>query len=171
MWIAGQQYPLGERSGRPQVHGSPLGHVCTLDFDAPMAEPRDISEALREAVERTVQATVETGGRAQGAVDDLAGSVDDIVRGAEKGISARRRSVRAAVEDRLPATQEDVRELRTELRTIARRLEAIENSLAGEPPKRTSRAGRGAAKPRGKGRTGSKGGTAAKPKRGGGSNS
>ena len=99
-----------------------------------MAEPRDIPDALREAVERTVQATVETRGRAQGAVDDLTGSVDELVKGAEKNISQRRRSVRAAVGERLPATQEDVRELRTELRRIARRLEAIEGRLP-EPSK------------------------------------
>lgn len=166
MRIAGQEHSLGKRCGRPQVQGGPVGHARTLDFDGRMAEPRDISEALREAVERTVQATVETGGRAQGAVDDLAGSVDDIVRGAEKGITARRRSVRAAVEVRLPATQEDVRELRTELRTIARRLEAIENSLGDKPakPRRKAAATRKTATKR-------KGGAAAKPKRGSGSSS
>lgn len=94
-----------------------------------MAERRDIPDALREAVERTVQATVETRGRAQGAVDDLTGSVDELVKGAEKNLTERRRSVRAAVGERLPATQEDVRDLQAELRRIAHRLEAIEGRL------------------------------------------
>ena len=101
-----------------------------------MPERRDISDALREAVERTVQATLETGGRAQGAVDELAGQVDDLRRGAEKNITRSGRSVRAAVEDRLPATQEDVKLLRSELRSIADRLEAIETRLsAGGAPR------------------------------------
>jgi sirohydrochlorin ferrochelatase len=94
-----------------------------------VAEPRDIPDALREAVERTVQATVETRGRAQGAVDDLTGSVDELVKGAEKSLTERRRSVRAAVGERLPATQEDIKEVRAELRRITRRLAAIEKHL------------------------------------------
>jgi sirohydrochlorin ferrochelatase len=102
-----------------------------------VAERRDIPDALRDAVERTVQATVETRGKAQGAVDDIAGSVDELVKGAEKNLTQRRRSVRAAVGKGLPATQEDVKELRTELRRIARRLEAIEERL---PPAKPSRA-------------------------------
>ncbi len=95
-----------------------------------MAERRDISDALRDAVERTVQATLDTRARAQGAVDELAGQVDDLRRGAEKNISRGGRSVRAAVEERLPATQEDIKAIRTELRTIADRLDAIETRLA-----------------------------------------
>jgi sirohydrochlorin ferrochelatase len=102
-----------------------------------VAERRDIPDALRDAVERTVQATVETRGKAQGAVDDITGSVDELVKGAEKSLTQRRRSVRAAVGKGLPATQEDVKELRTELRRIARRLEAIEERL---PPPKPSRA-------------------------------
>ena len=65
--------------------------------------------------------------------------------------------VRAAVGERLPATQEDVREMRTELRRIARRLEAIEKRLGDTP-----------AKPR-TAKTAAKRKTAAKPKRGTGS--
>ena len=83
-----------------------------------MAERRDIPDALRDAVDRTVQATVETRERAQDAVDDL-------VKGAEKG----GRSMRAAVEDRLPATQDDVKEIKAELRRIGRRLDEIEKRL------------------------------------------
>jgi hypothetical protein len=95
-----------------------------------MPERRDISDALRDAVERTVQATLVTRARAQGAVDELAGQVDDLKRGAEKNITRGSRGVRAAVEDRLPPTQEDIRAIRSELRSIADRLEAIETRLA-----------------------------------------
>ena len=87
-----------------------------------MADRRDIPDALREAVDRTVQATVDTRERAQDVVDDL-------VKGAEKNISRSRRNVRAAVEDRLPATQDDVKEIKSELRKIGRRLDAIEKRL------------------------------------------
>ena len=98
-----------------------------------MAEPRDIPDALREAVERTVQATVDTRERAQGAASDLSASVDDLVKGAEEGLTRRRRSVRAAVGERLPATQDDVKAIRAELRKIGQRLDAIEERLPLTP--------------------------------------
>ena len=98
-----------------------------------MAEPRDLPDALREAVERTVQATVDTRERAQGAASELSHSVDDLVKGAEKGLTRRRRSVSAAVGERLPATQDDVRALRAELRRIGRRLDVIEERLPAKP--------------------------------------
>jgi hypothetical protein len=83
-----------------------------------MAKPAD---NLREAVERTVDATVGSAGRsrsvAQGALEDL------------------RRSVSGAIEGRRPATSDDVRELKAELRAIGRRLDAIEKRL---PKKRSS---------------------------------
>jgi len=109
-----------------------------------MAERRDIPDALRDAVERTVRATVDTPKRAQDAVDDLAGSANELVRGAEKGIRTGRRSVRAAVEDRLPATQEDIKLVTAELRKISRRLDVIETRLAASgPSKPRSPRGRG----------------------------
>ena len=114
--IAGQQHALGQRLRRAEVDR--LGHPGTLCCRIAMAERRDIPDALRDAVDRTVQATVETRERAQDAVDDL-------VKGAEKG----GRSMRAAVEDRLPATQDDVREIKAELRRIGRRLDEIEKRL------------------------------------------
>jgi polyhydroxyalkanoate synthesis regulator phasin len=95
-----------------------------------VADRPDIPDALREAVERTVRATVDTRERAQDAVDDLAGTVEDLRKEAERNISRSRRSVRAAVGERLPATQEDVKALRTELRRIVKRLEAIEKKLS-----------------------------------------
>jgi chromosome segregation ATPase len=96
---------------------------------------------LREAVERTVQATLGEAERqrerTQGALDDLAGTVDNLRRGAEAGLARGRR----ALEDRRPATSEDIRELRVELRRMNRRLDAIEERL---PAKRASSGGSGA---------------------------
>jgi chromosome segregation ATPase len=84
---------------------------------------------LRDAVERTVQATLGSAERqrerTQGALDDLAGTVDQLRRGAEAGIARGRR----AIEDRRPATSEDIRELKAELRRIGRRLDEIEERL------------------------------------------
>ena len=103
--------------------------------------PKELPDAVREAVERTVQSTVgsarDTRHRAQGAVDELV----------EAAVS-RSRAAREAIDDRLPATQDDVKGLRAELRRIARRLDAIEERL---PPSRRSggtrsRAGRSRAK-------------------------
>jgi chromosome segregation ATPase len=94
----------------------------------PPSKPAD----LREAVERTVQATLGSAERqrerTQGAIDDLAGTVDQLRRGAEAGLAKGRR----AIEDRRPATSEDIRELRAELRRIGRRLDAIEERLPAE---------------------------------------
>jgi polyhydroxyalkanoate synthesis regulator phasin len=91
-----------------------------------------VPDAVRDAVERTIQATVgsaqETRGRGQKAVDD-------IVKGAETGVEAVRERVRGAIESGRPATYEDIRDLRTELRAIGRRLDAIEERL---PAKRSS---------------------------------
>jgi hypothetical protein len=89
---------------------------------------------LRDAVERTVQATLGSAERqrerTQGAIDDLAGTVDQLRRGAEAGIARGRR----AIEERRPATSEDIRELKAELRRIGRRLDGIEERL---PAKRS----------------------------------
>ena len=85
-----------------------------------MAKPAD---NLREAVERTVDATVGSAERsrsvAQGALEDL------------------RRSVSGAIESRRPATSDDIKELKVELRAIGRRLDKIEERL----PKKRSGAG------------------------------
>jgi len=100
--------------------------------------PKELPDAVRDAVERTVQATVgsaERGrDRAQGALDDVV----DSMRGAEASITKSRRAVTGAVEDRLPATHQDIRELRAELRRIGRRLDAIEDRLPQRRQKRRS---------------------------------
>lgn len=69
--------------------------------------------------------------RTQGAIDDLVG----LVRGAEAQVSKGRRAVGEALDERRPATHEDIAELKAELRAIARRLEAIEERL---PARRTA---------------------------------
>jgi|SRR5215211_267041 len=74
-----------------------------------MSKPAD---NLRDAVERTVEATL--------------GSAERLARG--------RRSMAEALEGRRPATHDDVKELQAELRAIGRRLDRIEEQL----PKRRS---------------------------------
>jgi hypothetical protein len=101
-----------------------------------MAKRPSAPAELREAVERTVQATLGSAERqrerTQGALDDLAGTVDQLRRGAGAGIARGRK----ALEERRPATYDDVREIKAELRRIGRRLEAIEERL---PAKRAGR--------------------------------
>lgn len=96
-------------------------------------KPSDVPEALRDAVERTVDATLGSAGRgreaAQGALDDLAGTVEELRRGAEDRLSRSRRSVADAIEGRRLATHDDISELKAELRAIGRRLDAIEDRL------------------------------------------
>jgi uncharacterized membrane protein YccC len=100
--------------------------------------PQRLPEAVREAVDRTLQVTREgaetTRTRAQDAVDEL-------VKGAEAGAEAVRDRVRGAIEERRPATSDDLRDLRAELRAIGRRLDAIEERL---PAPRAKRSGSGA---------------------------
>ncbi len=100
-----------------------------------MAKPAD---NLREAVERTVEATVGSADKgrsaAQGALDDLVDSVEELRRGAEDRLARGRRSVTDAIEGRRPATADDLKELRAELRAIGRRLDQIEERL---PKKRS----------------------------------
>jgi polyhydroxyalkanoate synthesis regulator phasin len=87
------------------------------------------SDRVREAVERTVQATV---GSAQLTRERAQEAVDEIVRGAESGLRQSRKVVTErvrALDERRPVTVEDLREVRAELRAIARRLDAIEERL------------------------------------------
>ncbi len=101
--------------------------------------PSELPDALRDAVERTVEATLGSAERsrdaARGAMDDLAGSVEGLRKDAESRLARSRRSVTEALEGRRPATYDDVRELKAELRAIGRRLDAIEERL---PAKRAS---------------------------------
>ena len=119
---------------------------------------------LRDAVEKTVEATLGSAERsrsaAQGALDDLVESVEDLRKGAEERLSRGRRSMADVIEGRRPATSEDIKELKAELRAIGRRLDKIEERL---PAKRgaakrgatKTRASRARAKPRSGGGSGS----------------
>jgi hypothetical protein len=100
-----------------------------------VAKPAD---NLRDAVEKTVEATLGSAERsrsaAQGALDDLVESVEDLRKGAEERLSRGRRSVTEAIEGRRPATSDDIKELKAELRAVGRRLDRIEERL---PARRT----------------------------------
>jgi hypothetical protein len=110
------------------------------------SNPRD----LREAVERTVESTLGSAERsreaAQGALDDVVHSVEELRRGAEQRLARGRRSMAGAIEGRRPATVDDLRELRAELRAIGRRLDAIEDRLPAKRASAKKSAKRGAAK-------------------------
>lgn len=116
------------------------------------SRPKELPDSLREAVERTVDATLGSAGRgreaAQGALDDVVNSVDELRRGAELRLSRSRRSMSEAIEGRRPANLEDIRELKAELRAIGRRLDALEERLPAKrkPPARKSNAKRSSVK-------------------------
>src|SRR5215203_542993 len=120
--------------------------------------PKELPDAVREAVDRTLQATrgsaVQTRDRAQGAVDDLVDTVDDLVKEAEGRLVRGRRAAARAIDDVRPVTNDDLRELRSELRRIGRRLDAIEERLpakkapAKRAPAKKAPAKRAAAKPK-----------------------
>ena len=103
----------------------------------------ELPDSLREAVERTVDATLGSAGRsrdaAHNAIDDMVQSVDELRRGAEQGLTKGRRSMTEGIEGRRPASLDDIRELKKELRAIVRRLDAIEERL---PAKRKASAQR-----------------------------
>jgi len=84
------------------------------DSGAPMAR-RTPQDALREAVERTVQASEMTRTRAQGAVDELGRATAKL---------------RRQLEGSRPVTQDDLKGVQKELRSIARRLDRIEDRLS-----------------------------------------
>lgn len=103
--------------------------------------PPPVPDALREAVDRTVQAT--RGGavqarrgartRAQEVVDDVVqgtrGRAQDAVEGVVKGAEVVGERVREAFEEARPASHDDLKDLQRELRAINRRLAAIEERL------------------------------------------
>jgi polyhydroxyalkanoate synthesis regulator phasin len=97
---------------------------------------QQVPDAVREAVERTIQATV---GSAQLTRERAQEAVDEVVRGAGAGAESLRERITEVFEERRPATHEDLKEIRTELRAIAKRLDAIEKRL---PAKRSSSSSR-----------------------------
>ena len=81
-----------------------------------------VQARLRDAVERTVSASQQTRSRAQDAVDDL-------------GRAAGR--FRAQIEGRSPATNDDLNEIRAELRNLAKRIDKLEKK--GKATKKKSK--------------------------------
>lgn len=88
--------------------------------------PQQVSEAVREAVERTVHATV---GSAQLTRERAQEAVDEVVRSAEAGASSVRERLVEALEDRRPVTYQDLEPLKKDMRAILRRLDEIERRL------------------------------------------
>ena len=101
---------------------------------------------LRDAVEKTVDATLGSAERsrsaAQGALDDLVESVEDLRKGAEERLSRGRRSVTDVIEGRRPATSDDIKELKAEVRAIGRRLDKLEERLPAKRAASKSSSGR-----------------------------
>ncbi len=87
---------------------------------------REMPDAVREAVDRTVQATIGSAQLTRGRAQDV---VDEIVRTAGSSAGAVRELVVEAYEDRRLVTNEDLGEIRVELRKISRQLGAIERRL------------------------------------------
>jgi len=91
-----------------------LSHVAFTGAMAALAFGVDL-----RTIQATLESALETRGRAQ-----------EIVRGAEASAEAVRDRVRGAIEVGRPATYEDIRELRSELQAITRRLDSIESAVA-----------------------------------------
>jgi len=102
---------------------------------------REMPDAVREAVDRTVQATIGSAQLTRGRAQDV---VDELVRTAGSSAGAVRELVVEAYEDRRLVTNEDLDEIRVELRKISRRLGAIERRLdeGGDGGKATRASGR-----------------------------
>jgi hypothetical protein len=94
-----------------------------------MPDRPDIPDALRDAVEQTVQAARDS---AQGTRSRAQGALDEVV----ETLGRTRGAVIGAVSERRPVTNEDLKEIKAELRAIGRRLDAIEERLPGgsRPP-------------------------------------
>ena len=95
-----------------------------------MAKRPTSPSELREAVERTVQASLDSAERQRDR------TVDNLRSAAGAGIARGRK----AIDDARPANHEDIRELKAELRRIGRRLDAIEERLPAKrsPAKRST---------------------------------
>ena len=95
-----------------------------------MAKRPTTPAELREAVERTVQSSLDSAERQRDR------TVDNLRSAAGAGIARGRK----AIDDARPATHEDIRELKAELRRIGRRLDAIEERLPAKrsPAKRST---------------------------------
>lgn len=87
--------------------------------------------------------------------DAVRETLDELVKSAEAGTAAVRERVRGAIEDleeRRPATQEDITALRKELRAVKKRLDAIEERLPAPKRPAATRSTASKAKPKANGR-------------------
>ena len=139
---------MGDSTTRARRAGGRAPHdqrrrtgTTTFGMTARMAKgrptPQRIPDAVRDAVERTIQATVgsaqQTRGRAQEAVDDL---VERAEASAEQ--------VRQRVRGTRPVTHDELDDIHKEMRALGRRLDAIEKRL---PEKRTTKSSGAKRKP------------------------
>src|SRR5215213_6170782 len=118
MRVAGQEHAFGELCGGAQVDRG-LGHAR-----------HDMEHCAQPMANRRTNPK------------ELPDTLDELVKAAETQAREVRERVREAIgelEERRPATQEDVAALRKELRAISRRLETIEERL---PAKRGGTSGR-----------------------------
>jgi polyhydroxyalkanoate synthesis regulator phasin len=116
-----------------------------------------MSDAVRRAVEKTVQSTVGSASMTRERAQDL---VDDVVRRAEQGAARAGRGVREAghrqaeaaagvgdrlrdaILDRRVATREDIRRLSAEIERLAARVDRLDREIRGpRGRKTTSRSG------------------------------
>jgi polyhydroxyalkanoate synthesis regulator phasin len=100
---------------------------------------REAAEALRAAVDKTFQSTVDQASasrdRAQNRAQDI---VDELSQAAGR--------VRDALDDLRVATREDLKELSDRLGSIESRLSALESAAVAKPPARKTTARKPAAK-------------------------
>jgi hypothetical protein len=142
--VARQQDVLGVLVGWVQVDRDSrddMGDSLPLMAKRRTPAPR-VPVTVREAVERTVQATI---GQAQETRARTQRSVDDLRRAADEGARSVRESALRAIEDRRPVTHEEMRDVQRQLRAIAKKLDEIEARL---PAKRTTASKRTAASKR-----------------------
>ena len=94
-------------------------------------------------MQATLGGAEQTRGRAQEALDE-------VVSGAEQGAKTVRARVRKTVEATRPATADDIRALRREIRALAKRVEALEGKGGTATSSRRSAAAKPKPKPKAK---------------------
>ena len=93
-------------------------------------EPEELSDALRDAVERTVESTLGSAGRSRDAAQRRR-SDETCARARSRGSPRSRKARGRGIDTACPPPTRTSRELKAELRAIGRRLDAIEERLPG----------------------------------------
>jgi len=122
--VARQEDALGQVRSRAKVNRG-VGH-CGVIMANRRTNPKELPEAVRE-------------------------TLDELVKSAGAGAGVVRERVRGALEDleeRRPATQDDISALRKELRALGRRLDAIEERLPAQKRPASARGSGSKAKPK-----------------------